>query len=283
MKIASFEKDGHRSYGVTRNAGLVDLGARSGGRYPTLRAALAASALGGLARDAEAAPTDFALRDVHLLPPIPEPDKIICIGLNYRAHVGEGGGALPEFPSLFTRFTDTLVPDGGDIVVPMLSHELDYECELALVIGRGGRHVPAAKAMDHVAGYACFNDASVRDYQVKHSLPAGKNFHATAGFGPWLVTPDEVPEPGNLRLCTRLNGVEVQHGNTRDLIFDVPTIIAYVSGFTPLSPGDVISTGTPEGVGFLRTPPLFLKSGDVVEVEVEAIGILRNRVVAETG
>ena len=135
--------------------------------------------------------------------------------------------------------------------------------------------------MGHVAGYACFNDGSVRDYQVKHSLPAGKNFHATAGFGPWLVTADAIPEPGKLSLRTLLNGVEVQHGNTSDLIFDIPTIIAYVSGFTPLAAGDVISTGTPEGVGFLREPPLFLKSGDVVEIEVEGIGTLRNPVIAE--
>ncbi|MCB1485835.1 MAG: fumarylacetoacetate hydrolase family protein [Bauldia sp.] len=280
MKYVSFEKDGRASYGIVRDDGIVDLGARYGDRYPTLRTALDAGVLAELAESG----TPLVRRDeVRLLPPVPDPRKIICIGLNYRAHVGEGGGALPDFPSLFTRFADTLVPDGGAIVVPKVSRELDYECELALVIGRGGRHIPVAEAMDHVFGYSCFNDASVRDYQEKHSLPAGKNFHATGGFGPWLVSADEIRDPGTLDLCTRVNGVELQHGNTGDLIFDIPAIISYVSGFTPLSPGDVISTGTPEGVGFVRTPPIFLKPGDVVEIEVEGIGILRNPVVAEDG
>jgi 2-keto-4-pentenoate hydratase/2-oxohepta-3-ene-1,7-dioic acid hydratase in catechol pathway len=280
MKVVSFDVAGRSSFGLIRDGGVVDLGAPAGGAA-TLRKVLADGSFPALVREAASAPPGLGLDAIRLLPPVPDPGKIICIGLNYRAHVGEGGGALPEFPSLFTRFSDTLVPDGGGLIVPSVSRELDYECELALVIGTGGRHIPASRAMDHVFGYACFNDASVRDYQVKHSLPSGKNFHATAGFGPWLVTADDIPDPGSLDLSTRLNGVEVQHGNTRDLIFDIPTIIAYVSGFTPLAPGDVISTGTPEGVGFLRTPPLFLKPGDVVEVEVEGIGVLRNPVAAE--
>lgn len=279
MKYISFEKEGRRSFGLLAEDGIVDLGSRHGERYPTLRAALAAGVLSDLAADAASA--DLGLGDVRLLPPVPDPEKIICIGLNYGAHVGEGGGSLPDFPSLFTRFSDTLVPEGGAIVVPKVSRELDYECELALVIGRAGRHIPAERAMDYVFGYACFNDASVRDYQENHSLPAGKNFHATGGFGPWLVSADEIADPGNLDLCTRLNGTELQRGNTRDLIFDIPAIIAYVSGFTPLAPGDVISTGTPEGVGFLRDPPIFLKPGDVVEIEVEGVGVLTNPVVAE--
>jgi 2-keto-4-pentenoate hydratase/2-oxohepta-3-ene-1,7-dioic acid hydratase in catechol pathway len=254
---------------------------RLGERFPTVRAMLAADGLPELARDAAAATPDHDLAGVRLLPPIPDPEKIICIGLNYRAHVGEGGGAVSQFPSLFTRFADTLVGDDEAIICPKVSSELDYECELALVIGKTGRHIPRDNALAHVAGYACFNDASVRDYQVRHSLAAGKNFFATGGFGPWLVTADEIANPGRLSLCTRLNGVEVQHGNTADLIFDIPAIIAYVSGFTPLNPGDVISTGTPEGVGFLRKPPLFLTPGDLVEVEVEGIGVLRNPVVAE--
>lgn len=279
MKYVSFMRGDRSSYGVVMDGGVFDIGMRYCDRHPTMRAALSAGVLGELASEARA--PDVALSAITLLPPIPDPDKIVCVGLNYRAHVGEGGGELPTHPSLFTRFADTLVPHGGAIVVPRLSVELDYECELAFVIGRSGRHIPAESAMEHVFGYTCFNDASVRDYQVRHSLPAGKNFHATGGCGPWIVSADEVGDPGCLELTTRINGVEYQHGNTRDLIFDIPTIIAYVSGFTPLSPGDIISTGTPEGVGFLRDPPVFLRPGDVVEVFVERIGVLANPVVAE--
>jgi 2-keto-4-pentenoate hydratase/2-oxohepta-3-ene-1,7-dioic acid hydratase in catechol pathway len=223
------------------------------------------------------------LSETEWLPPVPDPDKIICFGLNYQAHVSEGGGDAPQFPSLFTRLTNTLVAHEGALVLPKLSEQLDYECELALVIGKAGRHIPRSDAMSYVAGYTCFNDASVRDYQFQHSLPAGKNFHATGGFGPWLVTYDEIPDPAGLQLRTRINGAEVQHGNTKDLIFDVPELISYVSGFTPLVPGDVISTGTPEGVGFVREPPLWLKPGDIVEIEIDRIGVLRNTVVAEEG
>jgi 2-keto-4-pentenoate hydratase/2-oxohepta-3-ene-1,7-dioic acid hydratase in catechol pathway len=281
MKLVSFSAAGKPSWGVVIPAGVIDLVRRFGGRFPNLRAALAADALREIARETRGASADFGLEEVKLLPPVPNPEKVICIGLNYKAHVGEGGGPLPEFPSLFTRFADTLVGHEEPLVLPKLSKELDYECELALVIGRGGRHIRAEDAMRHIAGYCCFNDASVRDYQVRHSLPAGKNFFATGPLGPWLVTSDEIADPGALSLRTLINGEEFQHGNTRDLIFDIPTIIAYVSGFTPLAPGDVIATGTPEGVGFLRNPPVFLEAGDVVEIEIEGIGVLRNPVVAE--
>ncbi len=231
MKLISF-KHGEDGWGVVRDDGVVDMT----GLYPTLRAALASDALASVASAAQGRTADFALADVHLLPPVPDPGKVICIGLNYGAHLAEGGDAPPAFPSLFTRFADTLVAQGDPMIVPRVSSELDYECELALVIGRPGRHIAAAEAMHHVAGYACFNDGSVRDYQLRHSLPAGKNFHASAGFGPWLVTADEIPEPGRLSLRTLLNGVEVQHGNTSDLIFDIPTIIAYVSASRRLPP-----------------------------------------------
>ncbi len=282
MRLVSFKKDGIEGWGVVKDDAIIDISRRLGKKFPSVQAALAASALGDIAREVQAASPDFDLAAVKLLPPIPAPNKIICIGLNYRAHVSEGGGKAPTHPSLFTRFADTLVGQDEPIIRPVVSSDLDYECELALVIGKPGRHIAREVAMGHVAGYSCFNDASVRDYQVSHSLPAGKNFFATGGFGPWLVTADEIPEPGNLALRTLINGVEVQHGNTSDLIFDIPAIIAYVSGFTPLGPGDIISTGTPEGVGFVRKPPLFLKPGDVVEIEVEKVGTLRNPVVAET-
>jgi 2-keto-4-pentenoate hydratase/2-oxohepta-3-ene-1,7-dioic acid hydratase in catechol pathway len=282
MRLVSFRKDDREGWGAVKGDYIVDMGRRFEGKYPALQSALGSATLARVAGELASAGPDFALGSVQLLPPIPVPNKIICIGLNYRAHVNEGGGKAPSHPSLFTRFADTLVGQDEPIIRPLVSNDLDYECELALVIGKPGRHIARDQAMSHVAGYSCFNDASVRDYQVSHSLPAGKNFFATGGFGPWLVTVDEIPDPGNLALRTLINGIEVQHGNTRELIFDIPAIISYVSGFTPLGPGDVISTGTPEGVGFLRKPPLFLKPGDVVEIEVEKIGTLRNPVIAES-
>jgi 2-keto-4-pentenoate hydratase/2-oxohepta-3-ene-1,7-dioic acid hydratase in catechol pathway len=280
MKLASFATAGRASYGLIADGGIVDLGARLGLRYPTLQAALAGNALGEITRAAGGKP-DLALADMTLLVPITTPDKIVCIGLNYRAHAAEAGLKVPEHPSLFLRLTNTLVPHGGALVRPSVSAAMDYEGELAVVIGRGGRHIAAATALDHVAGYACFNDGSLRDYQRQHSVAVGKNFLATGGFGPWLVTSDEVPDPSQLTLTTRLNGAEVQRGETADMIFSVPEIVSYVSAFTRLEPGDVISTGTPPGVGMARQPPLWLKPGDVVEVEISHIGMLRNPVVAE--
>lgn len=280
MKLVSFAKTGRASWGIAVDDGVVDMAERLQGRFPTLRSALAAGALGAIG-EARQAPADVPWSEVELLPPIPDPDKIIGFGLNYRDHVLESGQPIPEYPSIFLRLTNTLVGHDAPLVVPKLSGDLDYEVELAVVIGKAGRHVAVGDALDYVAGYSCFNDASVRDFQFKHSLAVGKNFPATGGFGPWIVTPDEIPDPGRLAVKTRLNGVEVQNGNTDDLIFDVPTLIAYVSSFTPLTPGDVIATGTPKGVGFARKPPLWLKPGDVVEIEVEGVGVLRNPVVAE--
>jgi 2-keto-4-pentenoate hydratase/2-oxohepta-3-ene-1,7-dioic acid hydratase in catechol pathway len=281
MKLASFTTAGRASYGLIADAGIVDLGARLGSRYPTLREALAGNAQGEIARAVGAKP-DLSLADVTLLPPITAPDKIVCIGLNYRAHAAEAGLKVPEHPSLFLRLANTLVPHCGALVRPRVSSAMDYEGELAVVIGRGGRHIAAATALAHVAGYACFNDGSLRDYQRQHSVTVGKNFVATAGFGPWLVTSEEIPDPSQLTLTTRLNGAEVQRGETTDMIFSVPEIVSYVSAFTRLEPGDVISTGTPPGVGMARHPPLWLKPGDVVEVEISRIGVLRNAVISET-
>ena len=283
MKLASFTSAGQASWGVVVEGGVIDMGRRFADRFPTLRSALAAQALGAVSALAKQARPDFALAGVMLLPPIPDPEKIICLGNNYRAHVLEAGGTIPEHPQLFIRLANTLVGHEGALVVPTISSELDYEVELAIVIGRSGRHVPRAEALAHVAGYTCFNDASVRDIQLKHSLDAGKNFFATGHCGPWIVTSDEIPDPGRLAVKTRINGRELQNGNTSDLIFDVPAIVAYVSGFTPLAPGDIIATGTPQGVGFTRKPPIWLKPGDVVEIEVEKVGVLRNPVVAEAG
>lgn len=282
MKLASFSYRDGDSYGIVVGGdGVVDVGHRLGDRFPTLRSAIAGGAVDDIARMAEE-PADLPLSSVKLKPPIPAPDKVVCIGLNYREHAAEAGAKVPQFPSLFLRLTNTLVASGGALVRPKLSCDFDFEGELAIVIGKAGRHIDKSAALDHVLGYSCFNDGSIRDFQFKHATATGKNFVSTGGFGPWIVTRDEIPDPSALTLTTRVNGAQVQHSGTNDLIFDVPSIIAYVSGFTPLTPGDVIATGTPSGVGFARKPPLWLKPGDVVEVEISRIGVLRNPVVAET-
>lgn len=280
MKLVSFRKDGRDSYGlIAASGGVIDAGRRLGAATPTLRAVLAQGKLGALrALAGEAA--DFAPDEVEMLPPIPEPEKILCIGLNYKSHVAETGRDLPAQPSVFSRLTNTLVPHGGAFVKPKVSDHFDYEGELAMVIGKPGRYISEAQALSHVAGYSCFNDGSLRDYQ-KHSVTAGKNFFRTGGFGPWIVTADVIGNPEDLELTTRLNGQVVQHSNTSLLIYSLAKIISYISEFTPLEPGDVIATGTPEGVGARRTPPLWMKAGDTVEVEISGIGILRNPIKAE--
>jgi 2-keto-4-pentenoate hydratase/2-oxohepta-3-ene-1,7-dioic acid hydratase in catechol pathway len=282
MKLVSFAASGRSSYGAVVGDGIVDLGRRLGDRYPTLRAAIAGEALAGLAGEAAAAKPDLTLAQATLLPPITDPDKIICAGRNYRAHAAEAGGPPPENPQVFLRLVNTLVAHGQPMVCPKISGDFDYEGELALIIGKPGRHIAKAIALSHVFGYTLFNDGSIRDIQFKHSIAAGKNFHATGGFGPWIVTADEIPDPARLHMATRLNGREVQHTGIDDLIFDIPTLISYCSQWTPLTAGDVISTGTPEGVGFARKPPLWMKPGDVVEVEIAEIGLLRNPIVAES-
>ena len=281
MKLASYQTGGRASYGIVAGDGIFDLGRQFGAQHPTLRSAIAAGLI--VPGAPPAGKPDLRLADVTLLTPITDPEKIICIGLNYRAHAAEGGFKVPEFPSTFIRTINTLVPSGQALERPRTSGDFDYEGELAIVIGRGGRHIAARDGLSHVFGYTCFNDGSVRDYQFKHSLTAGKNHPSTGGLGPWIVTADEIPDPSKLTLVTRVNGQEVQRKGTDDMIFDVPAIIAYVSGWTALAPGDVIATGTPEGVGFARKPPLWLRPGDSVEVEISSIGTLVNPVVAEAG
>ena len=229
---------------------------------------------------AKGATSDHQFAHVRLLPPIPDPEKIFCAGINYRSHAAETGRELPKQPSMFLRLPNTLVGHEGEMIRPKVSDNFDFEGELAVVIGRSGRHIPEARALDHVAGYTCFVDGSVRDYQ-KHSVTAGKNFPGSGPLGPWIVTSDEIPDPSRLVLITRLNGKEMQRSGTDLLIYSVPTIIAYVSQLTPLVPGDIIATGTPEGVGHRRTPPLWMKAGDVLEVEISGIGVLRTRIVDE--
>lgn len=276
MRLVSFRHADTSKFGVFVDGGIVDLSAR----WPSLRDAIAAKGLTTLAGANRNVAPDFSLDEVELLPVIPNPDKILCVGLNYASHVGEVGRALPTVPSIFARLHNTLVPHGGNIIRPSASTNFDYEGELAIVIGERCRHVPRASALSVIAGYTCFLDVSVRDFQ-KHSVTAGKNFPGTGPLGPWMVTTDVIPDPQALSLVTRLNGAEVQRDTTDHMIFDVATIIEYVSTFTVLEPGDIIATGTPDGVGLGRKPPLWMKGGDRLEVEISGIGTLQVNVVDE--
>jgi 2-keto-4-pentenoate hydratase/2-oxohepta-3-ene-1,7-dioic acid hydratase in catechol pathway len=278
MKLLSFFASGKACFGAVSGDGVITLNDKVG--QPDLRAALAAGAMEAMQAAAKDAKPDHKLVDVEFLPLIPRPPKILCAGVNYRSHAAEIGRELPKQPSMFIRFADTLVGHGGVLVRPTVSDNFDFEGELALVIGKAGRHIKPEQALDHVAGYTCFVDGSVRDYQ-KFSVTSGKNFPGTGPLGPWLVTADEIPDPSKLTLTTRLNGQQVQHATTDQLIYSIPQIIAFCSDFTPLSPGDVIATGTPEGVGHSRKPPLWMKPGDVLEVEIGGVGILRAHVVDE--
>lgn len=276
MRLVSFRHADASKFGALVEGGIIDFSER----WPSLREAIAGKGLPQLAAAAKTTRADLALEDVELLPTIPNPDKIICVGLNYASHVGEVGRQLPTVPSVFSRLHNTLVPHGGNIIRPSASTNFDYEGELAVVIGERCRHVPRARALSVIAGYTCFLDVSVRDFQ-KHSVTAGKNFPGTGPLGPWMVTTDVIPDPQALTLVTRLNGAEVQRDTTDHMIFDVATIIEYVSTFTVLEPGDIIATGTPDGVGLGRKPPLWMKGGDRLEVEISGIGTLQVNVVDE--
>ena len=216
---------------------------------------------------------------MEICPVIPNPNKILCIGINYEAHRLETGRPVLDYPTVFIRFADTLVGHSQSIQKPLASDRVDWEGELAVIIGRWGRAIPKSKALNHVAGYACFNDVSIRDWQ-RHTgqFSPGKNFPSTGPFGPWLVTTEDIPDPHSLTLSTRVNGEEMQRTSTDDLIFNIPALIEYISTFTPLAPGDIISTGTPGGVGHARKPQVYLKDGDHVEVEISGIGVLKNPV-----
>ncbi|HZQ01250.1 MAG TPA: fumarylacetoacetate hydrolase family protein [Reyranella sp.] len=275
MRLVSFRHADSPKFGAVVDGEVADLSAH----WPSLRAAIAAKGLDALATAAKTAPK-LALGDIQLLPVIPDPDKILCIGLNYASHVGEVGRELPKVPSVFSRLHNTLLPHGGTMVRPSASTNFDFEGELAIVIGERCRNVARARALSVIAGYTCFVDGSVRDFQ-KHSVTAGKNFPATGPLGPWMVTTDVIPDPQKLELTTRLNGNVVQHDTTDHMIFDVATIIEYLSTITWLEPGDVIATGTPDGVGLGRKPPLWMKGGDKLEVEISGIGVLSVNVIDE--
>lgn len=275
MRYVSFRRpDGTPSFGRIEGETIVELATDVA---PSLKAALTDGSLSGLADGAS-----YAAADVVLLPVIPDPAKILCVGLNYAEHVRETGREQKAHPAIFVRYADSLIADGQPMVKPAVTERFDYEGELALVIGQPAHKVAAADAWDYVAGYAAFNDGSARDWQ-RHNIQftPGKTFPGTGGFGPALVTPDEIDDLQALRVQTRLNGELVQDQPVSDMIWDIPTVIEYVTAFTPLSPGDVIATGTPGGVGDKRTPPLYMKAGDKVEVTIGTIGTLSNRIIDE--
>ncbi len=280
MRLVSFNRpDGSASYGIMQGDQIKDSGAALASEYADMRAILTAGATGAL----EAA--DGPLLDmgnVTLLSPVPNPDKIICIGLNYMSHIKETGRDKPKHPSIFTRYPSSVLGHDVPLIRPKASEKFDYEGELAVIIGKEGRHISEADAWDHIGGYAPFNDGSIRDYQVHTSqFWPGKSFDDTGSMGPWIVTPDEVKDIGEARLQTRVNGLTVQDALINDLAITIPEIIAYCSTVTKLLPGDILVTGTPGGVGRFREPPLYMKEGDVCEVEIAGIGLLRNPVLDE--
>jgi len=282
MKFVSFTHAGRTSYGISQAAGILDIGARFGSVLPTLKAYLEAAALGLAAPLPKASAADFRLDEVKLAPVIPDPGKILCVGLNYEEHRQETGRAKSAYPAIFTRFADSLIAHGDAILRPPVSAALDYEGELAVVIGQGGYRIPKEKALASVAGYACFNDATLRDWQRHtHQFTPGKTFPATGPFGPEMVTPDEIEDFPGARIETRLNGQVMQSAELGDMIFPVEEVIAYVSAFTPLKAGDVIAMGTPGGVGFKREPQVFMQPGDSIEVIIAGVGHLANSIADE--
>ncbi len=273
MRFISFQTEQGTSWGRAEGDRVIDLGAVA----PDLKSAIAGDLLGG-----DLTGPELSRNAVTLLPVIPNPGKVLCVGHNYEDHRVETGRDPTQHPSIFTRFADTLVGADSPIILPKVSDNLDYEAELAVVIGKPGRYIAEGDALAHVAGYSCFNDASLRDWQwhTRQFIP-GKNFPGTGAFGPELVTPDELGDMASISVESYLNGVLMQSATLDHMLFSIARIIAYISGFTPLSAGDVIATGTPGGVGAKRNPPVWMKPGDAIEVRVSGVGSLRNTIVAE--
>jgi len=279
MRLVSFLTDGQPGWGLYADGSLHPVSDAFRTDVPGVAEALAAGRLPELGRDTVASSAPEA---VEFLPPVPCPGRILCIGMNYSEHIREMGREPPEYPAMFVRFPDSLVGHGQPILRPRVSTQYDFEGELAVVIGRRARHVRRDEALDYVAGYTCLLDGSVRDFQRHTSqFTAGKNFAASGAMGPWLVTVDEIPDPRELVLETYVNDERMQYGEVSDLCIDIPETISYLSKMFPLNPGDVISTGTPSGVGTARTPPVWLQPGDRVRVNVSLIGDLENMVADE--
>ena len=282
MQLVTYERNNQRSTGVLTAAGVVDLPSASHGAIPgdMLRLLQGGAAVLDQAQEATGADGPIPLADVQLKAPIARPGKILGIGLNYADHAAEGGRKKPDYPLIFAKTVPVTIGMGEAIQLPPVSQMVDFEGELAVVIGTLARAVSAQDALDYVAGYTICNDVSARDYQRRSGHTPGKSFETFAPLGPVIVTRDEIPDPHALDIRTVVSGQEMQHSNTKHLIFRIPYVIEYLSHIFPLEPGDVITTGTPSGVGAYREPPRFLKAGDTVRIEVEGIGVLENPVVA---
>jgi 5-carboxymethyl-2-hydroxymuconate isomerase len=285
LKLLTYRSNGRISYGALISGGIVDLGTRFGARFPTLRDAIAAGVLGEFAAALEDARADLPLERAELMLPIPNPEKIMCVGVNYanRNEEYRDGSERPKFPSLFMRTPRSFAAQGEAIWRPRESEQLDYEGEIALVIGKPGRRIARAAALQHIAGFTCLNEGTVRDWlrHGKFNVTQGKNFDRSGAMGPWLVTPDELGALDQLRVTTRVNGEVRQNDTVASMIFPFDHLLHYISTFTTLVPGDVIATGTPTGAGARFDPPRWLKPGDKVEVEVSGIGTLSNIVAEE--
>jgi 2-keto-4-pentenoate hydratase/2-oxohepta-3-ene-1,7-dioic acid hydratase in catechol pathway len=278
MKLATFRTAQGASYGIVTAQGIVDLRRYLGNRYPDLKSLIAGNGYAEAAKHLTAT-AEYKESDITWLPVIPNPGKIVCVGLNYQDHVVETKRDNTEQPAIFLRLPESQVGHKQPIVRPRESTDLDYEAEIAVIIGKAGRRISQEKSWSHIAGYSCYNDGSVRDWQ-RHTIQwtAGKNFAQTGGFGPWMVTADEIPPGTKMTLSCRLNGERMQHATTEQMIFRIPKIIEYVSTWTTLEPGDVLVTGTPGGVGSRRTPPIWMKPGDKVEIEIDKVGVLENTI-----
>jgi 2-keto-4-pentenoate hydratase/2-oxohepta-3-ene-1,7-dioic acid hydratase in catechol pathway len=279
MRLATFKTGAQgASYGIVTGSGIVDLRRYLGNQYPDLKSLIAGNGYAQAAKHLSAA-ADYKESDVIWLPVIPNPDKIVCVGLNYEEHRVEAGRDKTEQPALFLRVAESQVGHRQPIIRPRESTQLDYEAEIAVIIGKAGRRIPQKDSWSHIAGYSCYNEGSVREWQ-RHTVQwtAGKNFAQTGAFGPWMVTTDDIPPNSVLTLSCRLNGREMQRATTEQMIFKIPKLIEYISSFTTLLPGDVIVTGTPGGVGARRNPPVWMKPGDTVEIEIDKVGVLENSI-----
>ena len=275
MRLASFYIGEHFGFGAVTDDGVIGLTGRLSGRQQTLREVLEANALGEARAAIEGVEPDYPVDKVRFALPIPDPEKIYCVGQNYRAHIEEMGYEVPEYPSIFSRYPRTFVPHGGQMEMPAGSSDFDYEGEMTVVIGRPARNVSEAEALDYVAGYTIANDGSVRDWQKRGPQVApGKNWERSGMLGPWITTADEAGNPANMTLTTRINGEVRQQGSTADLVFSAAHLVSYISSFITLAPGDMITTGSPSGVAVGFDPPKWLVPGDKVEIEINTLGTL---------
>lgn len=282
MKLVSFSRLGQSGFGAVVDDSVIDLTDKLAPDVFTLKEAIEYELLDLAQNYCDDRAADYHLSDITFLPVIPDPGKILCVGLNYKKHQAETGRPDLDYPTIFPRYADSQVGHGQALIKPKMTEKFDYEGELAIVIGRGGRCIPKDSALSHIAGYACYNEGSVRDWQRHTSqfIP-GKTFPGTGGFGPWLLTSDEIDDYTKLPIETRLNGEVMQQASLADLTFPLTDVINYISTFTPLSAGDVIVTGTPGGIGDKRDPPVYMQPGDTVEIDCGPVGTLINTVIAE--